>query len=199
MSTHGGHNDALKEQTMNTTMRGAALVMILAAGATDALHGQMAIELRGGMNVPTFKIADAAKAGPGFGVGLAKQAGARTWLMADLDFGSHDGAEVLPGIDGPDIKVNHYIAKLGRRVSADGAPLTVVLNAGAGAMTFKADGGTAHTYPAINVGAKLIYGLSGSASLVLSPQGDIAFSKKNEVGTAMSWVWPFSAGLRITF
>lgn len=187
---------------MNSTKArwSAALAMGLMAASVAPAQAQMALEVRGGMNVPTFKITDAAKAGPSIGVGLATRMGEKGWLMADLDFGSHDGAEIVAGVNGPDLKVNHYMIKLGRRVSADGAGLTVVLNAGAGAMTFKADGGTTtYTYPAINVGAKLMYALGGSASLVVSPQGDIAFSKKSEVGTAMSWVWPFSAGLRFTF
>jgi hypothetical protein len=34
---------------------------------------------------------------------------------------------------------------------------------------------------------------------VLSPQGDIAFSKKSEVTTTNAWVWPFTVGLRARF
>jgi hypothetical protein len=34
-------------------------------------------------------------------------------------------------------------------------------------------------------------------SFLLSPQGDIAFTDEDEVGTGNSWVWPFTAGLRI--
>jgi hypothetical protein len=34
---------------------------------------------------------------------------------------------------------------------------------------------------------------------VVSPQGDIAFSDEAEVGTNNSWVWPVTAGLRVSF
>jgi len=34
-------------------------------------------------------------------------------------------------------------------------------------------------------------------SLLLSPQGDIAFTKQNELGTNNAWVWPFTAGVRL--
>lgn len=161
---------------------------------------QVALEVRGGLNVPTFKIGDAAKAGPSFGVGLNYKVGERVWLIGDADFGFHSGADLSGGGSGPDINVYHYIAKVGYQVyGRTGSPVSLILNAGAGAMTFSVDGGSSFTYPAINVGAKLIYDLGGRASLVLSPQGDIAFSKKAEVGTTTAWVWPFAAGLRLNF
>ena len=31
------------------------------------------------------------------------------------------------------------------------------------------------------------------------PQGDIAFSKAEELGTSDAWVWPFTAGIRAAF
>jgi hypothetical protein len=73
----------------------------------------------------------------------------------------------------------------------------VILNAGAGALTFDVDGGEANTYPAINVGAKIGYQFTPRVALVLSPQGDIAFTDEDEVGTTNAWVWPFTAGIRI--
>jgi len=65
------------------------------------------------------------------------------------------------------------------------------------AMTFDIDGAASHTYPAINVGAKIGYRVSPRVQLLLSPQGDIAFTKDAEVGTSNAWVWPFTVGLRI--
>ena len=56
-----------------------------------------------------------------------------------------------------------------------------------------------YTYFAINAGAKLAYNFNRSIALVLSPQGDIAFSKKSEVTTTNAWVWPFMVGLRVNF
>ena len=96
------------------------------------------------------------------------------------------------------MKVYHYIAKLGYAVVPEGASAwSVILNAGAGAMTFDVDGGSSDTYPAINVGAKIADRLSPRISLLLSPQGDIALSNEDEVGTTNSWVWPLTAGFRI--
>ena len=51
----------------------------------------------------------------------------------------------------------------------------------------------------INAGAKIAYNFSRSLALVLSPQGDIAFSDEDEVTTSNAWVWPFTAGLRVSF
>jgi hypothetical protein len=179
-------------------------MMALAAGAAMVLavpaEAQVVVEARGGLNVPTFSITDVAKAGPSFGAGLSTRISDRVWLMADADFGSHDGADLPLGGNGPDVMVSHFIAKLGYQVSGGtNGGMTVVLNAGVGAMRFSVDNGPSFTYPAINVGAKLVYPLSNSVGFVLSPQGDIAFSKKEDVGTSMSWVWPFSAGFRVGF
>lgn len=91
----------------------------------------------------------------------------------------------------------HYIVKLGYEVvPASESPWSVIVNAGAGALTFNPDGPGSNTYPAINVGAKIAYRLSSRAALLLSPQGDIAFAKKDELGTGNAWVWPFTAGIR---
>jgi hypothetical protein len=73
----------------------------------------------------------------------------------------------------------------------------VIVNAGAGALTFDVDGAGSSTYPAINVGAKIGYRLSPRVQLLLSPQGDIAFTDEEDVGTSNAWVWPFTAGVRI--
>ena len=52
---------------------------------------------------------------------------------------------------------------------------------------------------AINAGAKIAYNFNRSFAVVLSPQGDIAFSKKSELTTTNAWVWPFTAGFRANF
>ncbi len=180
--------------------RGLAMAAMIALAAPGAADAQVALELRGGFNVPTFGIRDAAKAGPSFGAGLSTKIADKVWLMAEADIGMHDGADLTGGGSGPDITVSHYMAKLGYQVSGSGyGGMQVILNAGAGLMRFAIDNGPSFTYPAINVGAKVIYPLSDQVGFVLSPQGDIAFSKKAEVGTKMSWVWPFAAGFRVTF
>ena len=177
----------------------AALLLGLttAAEAQDAPR-RLTLEARGGFNVPTFDISDAVDGGPSVGLGLGYQISPTLWLLGDVDLGFHSGAELTGGFEGPDVKVYHYIAKVGYAVVPEGpSPWSVILNAGGGAMTFDVDGGTSNTYPAINVGAKIAYRLSPRVSFLLSPQGDIAFTDEAEVGTNNSWVWPFTAGVRI--
>ena len=184
---------------MRSAIGSAALLVLVAATAAEAQEAprRFTLEGRGGFNVPTFDISDAVDGGPSVGVGLGYQISPSLWALGDLDLGFHSGAEA-GGVQGPDVKVYHYIAKLGYAVVPEGASnWSVILNAGAGAMTFDADGGTANTYPAINVGAKIAYRLGSRVSLLLSPQGDIAFTDEAEVGTTNSWVWPFTAGFRI--
>ena len=148
--------------------------------------------------MPTFDISDAVDAGPSFGIGAAVELRPRLYLLGDLDLGFHSGADLPGGGEGPDVKVYHYIAKVGYElVPAGSSPWSLLVNAGAGALTFNPDGAASNTYPAINVGAKIAYRLSPRVSLLLSPQGDIAFTKSAEVGTDNAWVWPFTAGLRL--
>ncbi len=180
----------------------ALLLASLAAPAESQVPQQrVTLEARGGVNVPTFDISDAVDAGPGVGVGAGFQFTPRWWLLGDVDLGFHSGAELTGGSTGADVNVYHYMAKVGYSVVSEtqASPWSVIVNAGAGAMTFAVDGGTSSTYPAINVGAKIGYRLSPRLSLVLSPQGDIAFSDEADVGTSNSWVWPFTAGLRVGF
>jgi hypothetical protein len=184
-------------------IRYAVAALGLLAGAAATAEAQDAprrftLEARGGFNVPTFDISDAVDGGPSIGAGLGYQVSERLWLLGDVDLGFHSGAEFGGGLEGPDVKVYHYIAKVGYAVVPEGrSNWSVILNAGGGAMTFDVDGGTSNTYPAINVGAKIAYRLSPRVSFLLSPQGDIAFTDEDEVGTNNAWVWPFTAGFRI--
>lgn len=176
---------------------GAALLGIAASANAQSTDRRTTLELRAGVNVPTFDIADAVDAGPGFGVGAGVKVSDKIWVLGDLDFGFHSGADLGGGVSGPDVKVYHYIAKIGYEVVPPSAsPWSVMVNAGAGALTFNPDGPGSNTYPAINVGAKIGYRLGTRTSLLLSPQGDIAFAKKDELGTSNAWVWPFTAGVR---
>jgi hypothetical protein len=189
---------------MRSIRMGAAVLSgLLLLGRAPTVQAQSSqhratIEARGGLNVPTFDISDAVDAGPSFGVGAGVQFAPKLWLMGDVDLGFHSGAD-LAGVEaGPDVKVYHYVAKLGYELLSEGqSPWSVIVNAGAGALTFDVDGVGSNTYPAINVGAKIAYRLSPRVHLLLSPQGDIAFTKDDEVGTTNAWVWPFTAGLRI--
>lgn len=167
------------------------LVAATAGAAAAQSDRKMLLEVRGGLNVPTFKIADVAKAGPSGGVGLGVRLNSRWHLQADADFGTHD----LKGTGGGDIKVSHFIAKAGYRLSKPGSKWDVSVNLGAGAMSFNPAAGPTDTYFAINAGAKLGYRLGSGVEFLLSPQGDIAFSD----APATSWVWPVGVGLRFAF
>ncbi|HYF40690.1 MAG TPA: outer membrane beta-barrel protein [Gemmatimonadales bacterium] len=158
------------------------------------------LEARGGSTVPTFDIADVVDAGPSFGAGIGYRIAPRLWIMGDADFGFHSGADLAGGTSGSDVDVYHFMAKVGYDVLRPGtSPWSVVLNLGAGAVNFRPDGLDSKTYPAINAGAKIGYQVSPSFTLVLSPQGDIAFTDEDELGTTNAWVWPFTAGARINF
>jgi len=172
-----------------------------AAASPAQAQQRAALELHGGINVPTFDIADAAKAGPSFGGGLALQLTPKVWLFGEADFGSHGGADLPGGGTGPDVDVSHFMGKVGYTVfrSADGK-LAFLVNLGAGAMRFKVDGAeSGNTYFAINAGGKLTYAVASRLDLVLSPQGDIAFTDEDILGTTNAWVWPVSAGVRVRF
>ena len=95
------------------------------------------------------------------------------------------------------MKVYHYVAKLGYGCCPRGSHRVDDRQCRCGALKFDVDGAGANTYPAINVGAKIGYRLSPRVQLLLSPQGDIAFTKDEDVGTSNAWVWPFTAGVRI--
>lgn len=175
----------------STALFGAAALASPAAGQVD-------INARGGVAVPTFDIADAADPGFVFGGGVSFGLSERLMARANVDFGFHSGAEV-DGTAGPDIDVFHYIAGLGFLLTDPANPFYVSVNAGAGALTFKpdVDGADSNTYFAINAGAEIGYWLSPGFSIFASPQGDIAFADEDELGTSSAWVWPFTAGLKL--
>jgi hypothetical protein len=149
-------------------------------------------ELRGTAMVPTFDISDAADVGYGGGFGLGYQLSDNIRLMADVDLGVHGTPTA-----GVDINTYHYMGKVGYDLyRSDRMVFTV--NLGAGAVTFGGDLPWNETYFAINAGAKLGYKLTDSVEFLISPQGDIAFSDTDAVGTDNSWVWPFGIGFRVS-
>ena len=128
---------------MRSVIGSAALLVVLAATAADAQEAprRFTLEGRGGFNVPTFDISDAVDGGPSVGVGLVPA------LAQAVGAGRRgSGLPLRRGRRGrawPDVKVYHYIAKLGYAVVPEGASKwSVIVNAGAGAMTFDVDGGT---------------------------------------------------------
>lgn len=185
-------------RTVTVLMSGLMLLGLASAAPAQTSNRRVTLEARGGLNVPTFDVSNAVDAGPSLGLGAALQFAPKLWLMGDVDLGFHSGADLPGGGQGPDVKVYHYIAKVGYELVSEGqSPWSVIVNAGAGALTFDVDGASSNTYPAINVGAKIGYRLTPRVQFLLSPQGDIAFTDDAEVGTSNAWVWPFTAGVRI--
>ncbi len=179
----------------------AGMTVLLAHPASaQSAHGPMGsshmfVEALGGAVVPTFDIANTAKTGAMVGVAFGHRLNDRWTLMGEFDYGHHK--------DKPtgtvSINTLHFMAKVGYSLTGPRERgWEALVNLGAGAVAFDV-AGTTKTYPAINAGAKLTYNFSPRFSFVVSPQGDIAFTKKAEMGTTNAWVWPVSAGLRVRF
>lgn len=155
------------------------------------------IEGRGGAVVPTFDIDEVAKSGGAVGATLGYRIHDRWLVMGEFDYGFHK--DQLTG--DADINTLHYIAKLGYSLTGPRERgWEALVNLGAGAVTFDVEAAPqSFTYFAINAGAKLAYRFNPSLAFVLSPQGNIALSDEEELTTNNSWVWPFTAGLRVAF
>jgi hypothetical protein len=164
-------------------------------GAAQTAPRVFAEGLVGGV-VPTFDIAETVTSGAAFGGTLGVRTGPRWVLMGEFDYGMHEDE----GRTDVDISTRHYIGKVGYSLTgARERGWEAIVNLGAGAVTFDVEDAESFTYFAINAGAKLSYSFNRRFALVLSPQGDIAFSDEAEVGTDNAWVWPITAGLRINF
>lgn len=188
-----------------------AALMILASPAAAQRPAQpWMIEGHAGYYVPTFDVADLAKSEFGFGGGIGYFVTDRILLFGEVDYSAHSGNadEVanLPigaGFEGADVKVLHFMGKIGYTLyTSPDSKLKILVNAGAGALNFDVDLPEAEskTYFAINAGAKLYYMFSNNVGLVVSPQGDIAFTSEDDGFTgSTAWVWPFSAGIVLNF
>ena len=179
------------------TLAGIGLLALTARLTAQEPATTFFVEGLGGAMVPTFSIADVAKTGWALGAAVGYRLNPRWVLIGEFDYGRHKDKATGSST----IKTLHYIAKLGYSLTGPrerGWEATV--NLGAGAVGFDIQGAPkTHTYFAINAGAKIAYNFNRSFALVLSPQGDIAFSKKSELTTTNAWVWPFTAGLRANF
>jgi hypothetical protein len=186
--------------TRTITRTGLAAMAVLflhaPASAQDSAP-KFFVEGLAGAVVPTFDIADVAKTGGAFGSAIGYRLNPRWVLMGEFDYGSHKD-EPTGDID---INTLHYMAKVGYSLTGPKERgWEAIVNLGVGAVTFDVGGATgSFTYPAINAGAKISYNFNRSLAFVLSPQGDIAFSKEDELTTNNSWVWPVTAGLRVGF
>ncbi len=185
--------------------RGALLLLGLAFGAALPAAAQydsppkFFLEGLAGAAVPTFDIAKTAKIGSMVGGAIGVHLNPRLVLMGEFDYGMHK--DKATGT--VDINTLHYMAKLGYMLTKQNDKgWEAMVNLGAGAMSFEVGSGAASstkTYFAINAGAKLSYNFNRTVAFVLSPQGDIAFTKKADLNTTNAWVWPIAAGLRIRY
>jgi hypothetical protein len=155
------------------------------------------VEARAGAVVPTFDIADVATSGAALGGTVGYRLNPRWVVMGAFDYGMHEDEATGEA----DITTLHYMGKVGYSLTGPRERgWEAIVNLGAGAVTFDVEGAPdSQTYFAINAGAKLSYSFSRQFAVVLSPQGDIAFSDEDELGTSNAWVWPLTAGVRISF
>lgn len=178
------------------TLIGLGTLALATTAAAQQAAPRYFVEGRAGAVVPTFDIADIARTGTGFGAAFGVRLNPTWVFMGEFDYGMHKDKPS----NSVDITTMHYIAKLGYSLTGPrDKGLEAVVNLGAGAVMFDVEGGDRYTYPAINAGAKITYNFNRTYGLVLSPQGDIAFSKKEELSTTNAWVWPITAGLRVSF
>jgi hypothetical protein len=171
----------------------AAIALVAPAAAQTP---RLFVEGLAGAVVPTFDIADVARTGGAYGAALGVRLSPRLVLMGEFDYGMHKDKAT----ESVDINTVHYMGKLGYSLTgARERGWEAIINLGAGAVTFDIEGADRYTYFAINAGAKLSYNFNRTLAFVLSPQGDIAFSKDTELTTDNAWVWPVTAGFRINF
>ena len=174
----------------------AAAAVLLAAAPAAAQTPNLFVEGLGGVVVPTFDIADVATTGGAYGAAVGVRLSPRWVLMGEFDYGMHKD-EATESVD---INTAHYMGKLGYSLTGPRERgWEAIVNLGAGAVSFDVEGVDRYTYFAINAGAKLSYNFNRTFAFVLSPQGDIAFSKETELTTDNAWVWPVTAGIRINF
>ena len=183
---------------MNRFLAVSALALLGAAAPLAAQQPARTFFVEGlaGAVVPTFDIADVATTGGAFGAAVGMRLNSRWSLIGELDYGMHKDKAT----ESVDITTMHYIGKVGYSFTGPRERgWEVAVNLGAGAVSFDVDGADSFTYPAINAGAKITYNFTPQLGLVLSPQGDIAFSKEDELTTTNAWVWPITAGIRVSF
>lgn len=183
---------------MNRYFAVAAVGLLAFAAPVAAQQPARTVFVEGlaGAVVPTFDIADVATTGGAIGAAVGVRLTSRWSIIGEVDYGMHKDKAT----ESVDITTMHYIAKVGYSLTGPRERgWEAILNLGAGAVSFDVEGGSTFTYPAINAGAKLTYNVTPRLGLVLSPQGDIAFTKKEELTTTNAWVWPITAGLRVSF
>jgi hypothetical protein len=186
---------ALAGLVMVSTQPARAQSPTAGVGGEAAPAPRVFVEALGGAVVPTFDIANTAKTGAAFGVAAGYAVSPRWVIMGEFDYGDH-AAKATSAVR---IHTLHYLAKVGYSLTGPRERgWEALVNLGAGAVGFDV-AGTTKTYLAINAGAKIAYNFTRNFGVVLSPQGDIAFSKKTDLNTTNAWVWPVTVGLRVRF
>ena len=186
---------------MRQWVRGVSLAALALAASGGSVAAQAParffVEGVAGAVVPTFDVSDVARTGAAFGAALGYRVNDRWVVMGEFDYGMHKD-EATNSVD---INTLHYMAKVGYSLTGPRERgWEAIVNLGAGAVSFDVDGAPeSFTYFAINAGAKIAYNFSRSFAFVFSPQGDIAFSDESELATTNAWVWPVTAGLRVSF
>ena len=186
---------------MRQWVKGAGLAALALSAGGESIAAQAParffVEGLGGAVVPTFNVSDVARTGAAFGATLGYRVNDRFVVMGEFDYGKHKD-EATNSVD---INTLHYMAKVGYSLTGPRERgWEAIVNLGAGAVSFDVDGAPqSFTYFAINAGAKIAYNFSRSLAFVFSPQGDIAFIDESELATTNAWVWPVTAGLRVSF
>jgi Outer membrane protein beta-barrel domain len=180
----------------------AGLVALAVTAIQEPIGAQQAaprffVEGLGGAVVPTFDVEDVARTGAAFGAAVGYRLNDRWVVMGEFDYGMHKDQAT----ESVDINTLHYIAKVGYSLTGPKEKgWEALVNLGAGAVSFDVEGAAEQlTYFAINAGAKIAYNFNRSVAFVFSPQGDIAFSDESDIATTNAWVWPVTAGLRVSF
>lgn len=189
-----------------------ALTLVAPAGVSGQ-EQPLAFEVRAGVGLPAFDLADRADPGPAVGLDLAYRVSPRVSVVAggDLELlnGDQDGA-----VRRPDLSVWHYGAGLEAQL-LDPRRTYWRLSAGlgAGATTFDGAGsGPSTTEPAVYGGLELGRDASEEVDVYVGLRTWLAFAGVSDLGDGQGtdpvgeqgsgdtlWSFPLTAGVRLTF
>lgn len=204
------------------------LAAILAAAILSALgpvpttaQNRVGLEVRAGLGLPAFDLADRADAGTAVGLDLTYALGERVALVLGGDVEFLDGQR-LEGTDlaHRDLTVWHYAAGLEAQLLD---PVTTYwrlrTGAGVGGSTYDADGGDSKTTPALYGNLELGYEVTPEADLFLGVKSWLGLGGQDDVLVAddpldlsvfpppdplfgvedVAWSFPVTAGVRFHF
>lgn len=167
----------------------------------------LALELRGGVGLPAFDLADRADPGPAVGLDLSYRIAPRLSVVAGGDVELLQGDELRDrGPRAPDLNVWHYGAGLEAQLLDPRLTYwRLSLGAGAGGTTFDASG-SAGSETDVSVYGSLELGWEASREVVFFAGLDswVAFAGSEAVGAGGGgsdalWSFPVTGGVRLTF